>query len=205
LARISYEEAYPGIQFSPRSRNWWARLKGAPPECIHRPSKSVWMATLLPDIVFFVGQSYMRRERLRPEVLLCRECLMDFVKSDTASFKGRIVAFEPDPSVTQYFFTSAPDFAPAGMTAEVEEAITERLAQDFGNCTACDRAATWLWFSRAQVASLDDFQRIRDSAGERLCAAHGPQKLRKAFEKIDKAKLSFVNLPYGESGAYVWI
>jgi len=163
------------------------------------------MATVLPDIVFFVGQSYMRRERLRPEALLCRECLMDVVKSDTGAYKGRIVAFEPDPSLTQYFFTSAPDFAPAGMTAEVEEAIAERLAQDSGNCAACDRNATWLWFPRAQVASLDDFQRIRDSAGERLCATHGAQKLRKAFEKIDKAKLSFVNLPYGESGAYVWI
>lgn len=163
------------------------------------------MATLLPDIIFFVGQSYMRREQLRPEVLLCRECLMDVAKSNTAAFKGRIVAFEPDPSLTQYFFVGAPDFAPAGMTAEVEDAIAERLAQDFGNCAACDRAATWLWFPRAQVGSLDDFQRIRDSTGERLCAAHGAQKLRKGFEKIDKAKLSFVNLPYGESGAYIWI
>ena len=205
MARISYEEAYPGIPFSPRSRNWWARLKGTPAECIHRPRKTGWMATLLPDIVFFVGQSYMRRERLRPEVLLCRECLMDVMKSAAEAFKGGIVAFEPDPSLTQYFFTSAPDFAPAGMTAEVEEAIAVRLAQDFGTCAVCNRAATWLWFPRTQVASLDDFQRIRDSAGERLCAAHGAQKLRKAFEKIEKAKLSFVNLPYGESGAYVWI
>ena len=205
MARISLEEAYPGIRFSPRSRNWWARLKGTPAECIHRPSKTGWVATLLPDIVFFVGQSEARREPLRPEVSLCRECLMDVVKSDTEAFKGSIVAFEPDPNVTQYFFTGAADFAPAGMTAEVEEAIAERLSQDPGTCEMCERAATWLWFPRSQVASLDDFQRIRDSAGERLCATHGAQKLRKAFEKIDKAKLSFVNLPYGESGAYVWI
>ena len=50
------------------------------------------MATLLPDIIFFVGQSHMRRERLRPEVLLCRECLMDVAKSDTA-------AMTADPSI----------------------------------------------------------------------------------------------------------
>ena len=130
---------------------------------------------------------------------------MDVAKSDIEAFKGHVVAFEPDPSVTQYFFVGAADFAPAGMAAEVEEAIAERLAQDPGSCTMCQRNSTWLWFPRAQVASLDDFQRIRDSAGESLCAAHGAQKLRKAFEQIDKAKLSFMNLPYGEAGAYVWI
>jgi hypothetical protein len=205
LARISYEEAYPGIPFSPRSRNWWARLKGTPAECVHRPAKTGWIATLLPDIIFFVGQSEARRHPLRPEVLLCRECLMDIAKRDIEAFKGRVVAFEPDPSVTQYFFVGKADFAPAGMTAEMEEAISERLAQDPGSCTMCERDATWLWFPRAQVASLDDFQRIRDSAGERLCAAHGAQKLRKSFEKIEKARLSFMNLPYDESGAYVWI
>jgi hypothetical protein len=205
LARISYEEAYPGISFWPRSRNWWARLKGMPAECVHRPAKTGWMATLLPDIIFFVGQSEARHEPLRPEILLCRECLMEVATSDLAAFRGRIVAFEPEPSVTQYFFVGAADFAPAGMTAEVEEALAERLAQDAGSCAVCERAATWLWFPRAQVASLDDFQRIRDSAGERLCAAHGAQKLRKAFEKIEKAHLNFMNLPYGEAGAYVWI
>lgn len=130
---------------------------------------------------------------------------MDIAKRDIEAFKGRVVAFEPDPSVTQYFFVGKADFAPAGMTAEMEEAISERLVQDPGSCTMCERDATWLWFPRAQVASLDDFQRIRDSAGERLCAAHGAQKLRKSFEKIEKARLSFMNLPYGESGAYVWI
>jgi hypothetical protein len=205
LARISHDEAYPGIPFSPRSRNWWARLKGTPAECVHRPSKTGWIATLLPDIIFFLGRSEARREPLRPEALLCRECLMDVAKSDIEAFKGHVVAFEPDPSVTQYFFVGAADFAPAGMAAEVEEAIAERLAQDPGSCTMCQRNSTWLWFPRAQVASLDDFQRIRDSAGESLCAAHGAQKLRKAFEQIDKAKLSFMNLPYGEAGAYVWI
>ena len=34
MANISYDQAYPHIQFLPRSRNWWSWLKGTPAECI---------------------------------------------------------------------------------------------------------------------------------------------------------------------------
>jgi hypothetical protein len=205
LPAISCDTAYPDIEFSPRSRNWWARLKGTAPECVHVHRGSPWRATLLPDIVYFIGRSEIRRMPLRPEVLLCRECLLDVAAAEIAKFEGRVVAFEPDPSFTQYFFAAAPDFAPVGLTPEVEEAIEKRLKWNDETCSACARPATWLWFSSSEVGSLGEVQRIRDSKGEMLCAAHGARKLRKAFEKIDQAGVTFMNLPYGEAGAYVWI
>ena len=32
MANIPYDDAYPGIEFLPRSRNWWSWLKGTPAE-----------------------------------------------------------------------------------------------------------------------------------------------------------------------------
>jgi hypothetical protein len=205
LTRVPYEEAYPEIRLSPRSRSWWARLKGTAAECAHLENSPDWMATLLPDVVYLLGQSERRRAALRPEILLCRDCLLDTVTPEMAAFKGRVVAFEPGLNFSQYFFVSSPDFGPAGLTIELDEAIAKRMPQADAVCVTCDRPATWLWFSREQVASLDDMGSISNEKGELLCAAHGAKKLRRAFENIGEANVKFMNLPYGESGAYVWI
>jgi hypothetical protein len=206
LAPVPHEIAYPGIEFSPSSRNWWAWLKGSPAECIHIDGHSEWIATLLPDTLYLRGKRAVRREPLRPEVVLCRDCLADTVARDLADYSGRIVAFEPDPEIfTQYFFVGTPDFAAAGLAPEVGAAIEKRLAREPGGCVRCSRAATWLWFSREEVASLDEIERIAGAEGEPLCAEHGAEKLRDAFEGIPLANLFYMNLPYGEEGAYVWI
>ena len=41
--------------------------------------------------------------------------------------------------------------------------------------------------------------------GESLCARHGARKLCDAFAKLPDANLFYVNLPYGDAGAYLWI
>ncbi len=189
----------------PRSRNWWARLKGTPAECIHLEDSVNWMATFLPDIVYLHGQSEMRRETLRPEVSLCRDCLLELATQELGSYAGSVVAFEPGLSFTQYFFVGNPDFAAAGVKPEVAEAIEHRMPRGDKSCVACERPAKWIWFSREQVASLDDIGSIRSAEGELLCAAHGARKLRKAFENIAEANVLYMNLPYGEAGAYLWI
>ena len=38
-----------------------------------------------------------------------------------------------------------------------------------------------------------------------LCSAHGPQKLLESFARTAEANLFYVNVPYGDAGAYVWI
>jgi hypothetical protein len=205
LAVISYEEAYPGIDFLPRSRNWWAWLKGTPAECAHLDSEINWIASLLPDAVYLRGKRAVRRELARPEVSLCRACLIQIIADELMAYSGRVVAFEPDPKFTQYFFVATPDFGPSGLAPEVASAIEKRLANDRQTCTTCERQATWLWFSREQVASLDEFERIAESAGEWFCSEHGTAMLCVAFRKIPEANLFYMNLPYGESGAYVWI
>jgi hypothetical protein len=203
---LSCEGAYPGIEFSRRSRNWWSWLKGTPPECIHLERNAAWMATLLPDTLYLRGKRSLTRESARPEVSLCRRCLIDTVENEFARYAGRVVAFEPDPETfTQYFFLSVPDFAGAGLKAEVARAIERRLAQSDEACAACARPATWLWFSHEQIASLDEVERIREATGEWFCATHGSQKLCRAFERISEANVFYMNLPYGEAGAYVWI
>lgn len=202
---ISHEEAYPGIQFLPRSRNWWAWLKGAPPECIHLDSENAWIAALLPDTLYLRGKRAARRDPVRPEVSLCRACLLETISGELEAYLGRVVAFEPDPAFTQYFFVGVPDFEPAGLAPGVASAIKKRLLDNRQACKICEQWATWLWFSREEIASLDEVEKIGTAAGEPLCAAHGARKLCEAFENIPEANVFYMNLPYGEAGAYVWI
>jgi hypothetical protein len=123
-----------------------------------------------------------------------------------AEYEGRTVAFEPDPELlTQYFFIEKDDFAAAGLMPEVADAISGRLVQNSGDCQVCGLAGMWLWFSREQVASLDEVERIATAPGEWFCAEHGAEKLFAALETIAEANIFYMNLPYGESGAYVWI
>jgi hypothetical protein len=206
VTRVSYDEAYPGIQFLPRSRNWWARLKGSPAECIHLDEDPTWMATLLPDTLYLRGKRSQRRETVRPEVSLCRKCLVGVVADELAAYQGRIVAFEPDPeSFSQYFFVAAPEFSAAGLTPETAGAIERCLAEAAKSCSECSRPANWIWFSRERVPSLDEIDKIRGSEGEWFCPLHGAGMLCVAFQRIPEANVFYMNLPYGDAGAYVWI
>ena len=54
--RASYEEAYPGIRLLPSSRNWWAKLKGVPAECVHLYDEQSFMASLVPDTLYVRGK-----------------------------------------------------------------------------------------------------------------------------------------------------
>jgi hypothetical protein len=206
LSQISHEAAYPGIRILPRSRNWWAWLKGSPAECIHLEHEAEWVATLLPDTLYLRGKRVVQRDPERPEVVLCRTCLANTLASELVQYAGRVVAFEPDSEIfTQYFFVAGPDFEAAGLAPDVAAAIEKRLAQQSGPCVLCERMATWLWFPRDQVASLDEVEKISGAAGEPLCAEHGIRRLCGAFEEIREANLFYVNLPYGDAGAYLWI
>jgi hypothetical protein len=206
LASISHDEAYPGIEILPRSRNWWAWLKGTPPECIHLGERCDWIATLLPDTLYLRGKRAQRRDPIRPEITLCRECLARAIGEELESFAGRVVAFEPDAQLfTQYFFVAQPDFEAAGLRPEVAQAIAQRSNQGDKVCEECAQAARWLWFSREQVGSLDEVEKIAESPGEWLCAKHGARNLLAAFERLADANIFYMNLPYGEAGAYVWI
>jgi len=164
------------------------------------------MATLLPDTLYLRGKRAQRREPVRPEVSLCRTCLDDVAHRELAAYEGRVVAFEPDAETfTQYFFVSREDFEAAGLAPETTAAIEERLERSGGECAECGREATWLWMSRGAVASLDETSNIREAAGENLCGEHGAQKLFAAFGRIAEANVFYMNLPYGDAGAYVWI
>jgi hypothetical protein len=206
LARITYEAAYPEIELAPRSRNWWAKLKGTPAECIHLDSEHAWMATLLPDTLYLRGKRVTQRDSARPEVSLCRDCLLGVAAGELRAYRGRVVAFEPDAeNFSQYFFVATPDFQAAGLKLEVAAAIEKRLAENSQRCAECSQPATWLWLSREQVSSLDEVERISESAGEWFCAEHGAGMLCVAFKRIAEANVFYMNFPYGEAGAYVWI
>jgi hypothetical protein len=206
LGNISYDQAYPHLKFLPRSRNWWSWLKGTPAECIHLGGECDWIATLVPDIVFLRGKRRKRRDAVRPEITLCRDCLAETAAPDMVEYEGRVIAFEPDPEfLTQYFFVEKEDFAAAGLAPDVADAISRRLVQNSGACHVCGHAASWLWFSREQVATLDEVEQIASAPGEIFCAKHGAEKLFSAFEKFAEANIFYMNVPYGESGAYLWI
>jgi hypothetical protein len=206
MAAITLEQAYPGITFRWRSRNWWARLTRVPPECVHLEHEFSWMATYIPDTVYLRGRARAQKHPPRPEVSLCRACLLGELENELACYRGRVLAFEPDGNTfSQYFFVAAPDFAGAGLKPEVADAIASRLHQPMGVCQGCNVAAHWLWIPRVQVETLDDAGGIASVKGQQLCPAHGAQQLCEAFAAVSEANLLYVNLPYGDSGAYVWI
>jgi hypothetical protein len=206
MSRLAIDQAYPEISFRRRSLGWFARLMRWPAECIHLGNGHAWMATFIPDTLYLRGKATTRRNPSRPEVSVCGDCLSGLLEPELAAYSGRVVAFEPDgESFTQYFFVGREDFAAAGLRPEVGTAIEKRLDKIQGACVDCGRAATWLWISRREVASLDQTERIEESPGAVYCSQHGATKLCEVLRGIEEANLFYVNAPYGESGAYVWI
>jgi hypothetical protein len=206
MAVTTLDKAYPGIAFRWRSRNWWARLTRVPPECMHLEHEFSWMATYTPDTLYLQGRAAVQRQPARPEVSLCRACLLSELEGELARYPGRVLAFEPDGNAfSQYFFVGAPDFAAAGLKPEVAESIEARLKQTLGTCQGCDQEARWLWIPRVQVETLDDAGSIATVKGQPLCPAHGAQQLCEAFTAVSEANLMYVNAPYGDGGAYLWI
>jgi hypothetical protein len=206
MARVKLEQAYPKIAFRWRSRNWWARLTRVPPECEHLDGGGDWIATYAPDTLYLRGKASLRRRPARPEVSLCRACLLSELETDLSSHHGRVVAFEPDAqSFTQYFFVGVDEFEAAGLLPDVGAVIGRRLILPAGDCAVCEAPATWLWLSREEVESLDEVPRIATARGQELCARHGAQKLCAALINVSEANLFYMNSPYGEAGAYLWI
>lgn len=209
MPRIPIQQAYPELSFRWRTANWLSRLIHMPAECVHLDGHSPWMATFLPDNLFLRGKNVKLREPRRPEVSLCRECFAKVFEKELSAFTGRVVAFEPDPAtVTQYFFVAAPDFESAGVEPALSDALGTRLAQTDSSskfCQECDRRATWLWFSRLRVANLDAIDHVREAAPEHFCATHGAQTACRALTSMEHVNLFYVNAPYGEGGAYLWI
>lgn len=213
MARLSPQRAYPGIRFRGGSLGWLARFMGAPAECEHLQHDQSWMAALVPDTLYARGRAVSRAvagQPARPEVSLCRACLTAVVRPELGAFPGRVVAFEPDSdTVTQYFFVAQPDFGAAGFSEDFSNAVAERLSQLAKEpCEmerSCGRCARWLWLPRSEVKHLDETALIRAAPGRRFCAAHGAAQLCLSLGVIEHANLLYMNLPYGDSGAYVWI
>jgi hypothetical protein len=208
MTRRRAEESYPRIAFHPKSHGWWARLSGTPPECAHLEQNAGFAALYVPDRVYLRGKARARRRPERPEVSLCAACLLGELRPELAQFAGRVVAFEPDaPHFTQYFFVAQRDFDAAGLEPQLSAAMGERLASLEGRCeqSSCAKRATWLWLDREAVPSLDDALSIRAAPGKRYCAGHGAAALCTCLGMVEQANLFFVNLPYDDAGAYVWI
>lgn len=203
---MTVEQAYPGLAFRPRTQGWWARLMGHPPECVHLETEQHWMALLVPDKVYLRGTAKEVRHPARPEVSLCRACLLQVIEPELAAYPGRLVAFTPDPvAASQYFFLDRADFAGAGLRGDVAAAMEQRLVAHAETCETCERRATWLWFSRQEVASLDELDGIARGRGRWLCRAHGAAAFAQCLKVMDEANILYLNLPYGAAGAYVWI
>lgn len=206
MAFLPYDEAYPTVEILPRSRNWWAWLKGSAPECIHLGEPCDWIATLIPDTLYLRGKKSIKRDPARPELTMCLSCLSDTAGENLGRHDGRVIAFEPDPELfSQYFFVAPEDFEGVGLRPEVGEAIAKRLEADLPPCEECGDASSWLWFSRSQIESLDEVDKIAAEPGHPLCAQHGADRMFQSFDRMHQANVYYMNLPYEAAGAYVWI
>ena len=92
---------------------------------------------------------------------------------------------------------------------EVFEAMRPYLTEHYGNPASAhslgQKMKAAVENAREQVASLDEVERIREAPGEWFCPEHGAGMLCVAFKKIAEANVFYMNLPYGDAGAYVWI
>jgi hypothetical protein len=204
--RAKYEDAYPGLRYLPSSRNWWAKLKGVPAECEHLDQEVDWIASLVPDTLYLRGKAAVRREPVRPEVMMCRDCFLEVLQRELANYDGKVTAFEPDSSAfTQFFFVGPEDFQGAGLLPDLQTSLNARLSRAMGTCELCSTPATWQWFPHASVPDLGDTEAVAAVPGVRLCRPHGIRRLLDCFEKMPEANIYYVNLPYGDSGVYLWI
>lgn len=204
--RSRVTSAYPDVEFRRATLTFFAQILRTPPECAHLDRRHTWAATISPDILYLRGKARRLADSPRPEVSLCRDCALAILERELDAYRGRVVAFEPDGEiVTQYFFVPRDDFEAAGLLPELSEAISRRLSKLSGTCEECAAPARWLWFSRADVQSLDDVGSVTNAPGRSLCARHGTDALCTALEKIEQVNLLYVNIPFGEAGAYVWI
>lgn len=211
VARRSLEEAYPGVRFRPGSRGLMARLSGAPAECEHLENDAKWMAALAPDTLYLQGKPAARNSGVaaRPEASLCLACLTQIVRPELAAFAGRMILFEPGADIAQYFYVAQQDFAGAGLTAELSAALGERLStlgrDPCEHERSCGKRAKWLWLPRDQVHELDEIALVRAAPGRKFCAGHGAAQLCLSLGMVEEANLLYMNLPYGDAGAYVWV
>src|SRR5665213_3800759 len=96
MARLTLQEAYPGISIRPSSRRLWARFMHWPAECVHMANAPHWMATYIPDMLYLRGKARVRREPRRPEISVCFACLTGLLEPELAATPTRVIAFEPD-------------------------------------------------------------------------------------------------------------
>ncbi len=163
------------------------------------------MAALQPDVLYLRGKASKRRDPARPEASLCRDCLLHILVNEIATHEGKVVAFEPDPlSFSQYFYVGAEDNDAAGVTPELAAVIEQRLKKLPARCARCTASAAWLWFTRDEIVSLEETEKIQAAAGEALCPNHAAQQMRAMFERIPEANIFYINLPYGDAGAFLW-
>jgi hypothetical protein len=204
--RARVTAAYPDVEFRRATLTFLAQIFRALPECAHLDRRHAWAATISPDILYLRGKTRRIADPPRPEISLCRDCAIAILERELDTYHGRVVAFEPEGEiVTQYFFVPREDFEAAGLLPELSEAIRRRLAKIGGTCEECSAPAGWLWFSREEVQSLDDVGSVSAAPGRSLCTRHGTDALCTALEKIEQVNLLYVNIPFGEAGAYVWI
>jgi hypothetical protein len=166
------------------------------------------MTTYAPDTLYLRGQPRLVCEPARPEVSVCRECLLGHFRPALEEWNGKLLALEPPvEGMAQYFYLAQTDFEAAGLLSEVAGAISARLGALRGECSveACRRPARWLWLSRLEIPALENVAALRQSPGALYCARHGAARLCDHFAGMEQANLEYLNLPYGDSGAFLWI
>jgi hypothetical protein len=197
------EQAYPTLLFR-RTGSIWERF--STPKCVHAENEDGWIACISPDTFIKHGRLTKLSETARPEVALCRSCLITLLNAELPRFQGRVVALEPHmEQMQQYVFTALSDMADGEFEPEIISAITRRLEDISGECDSCDQDAKWLWLSSRDVIDQQDLEGISNAKGVLLCSRHGSLTLRGALERIPKADMEYLNLPYSEAGFYIWL
>jgi hypothetical protein len=92
----------------------------------------------------------------------------------------------------------------SGVTPELAAVIEQRLAKLPSSCHRCSASAAWLWFTRDEIVSLEETDKILAAQGEALCPNHAAQQMREMFERIAEANIFYINVPYGSAGAFLW-
>ena len=205
MARLTVDQAYPGISIRPRSRRLWARLMRWPAECIHLENGHHWMATFIPDTLYLRGKARPRREPARPEVSVCFDCLAGLLEPELAACPSRVVAFEPDGETFHaIFFPGQGGFrrcGPAFRSGRRDPDAPRRTGRRVQRLRQAGNLA--VDFAAGSFQPRPDGANSKPRPGRFFAPSTEPRNCARPWDNCEEANLFYVNAPYGESGAYI--
>ena len=202
-------EVYPALPLRLARHLWWSRFSRdrgqAVAHCAHLDASAAAPVQLKPDWVWLYRQPkpLAVRQPARPPIDVCVDCLLALLASELASYRGRVIAFEPaTEGFTHYVFIEQQHLGDVGLGPEDLIHCQSLVAEPLGGCQTCASEAHFLWVKRGSTTESRQLITYRGGRGY-YCLTHGAEVLLAHLRERVCGPLAHFNFPYGERGVYI--